>query len=112
MVTISKGEMLTISESKSGSSQRGDYFMFKVKAEKGKDSITVWSKDGEKFSDGETVIVSDILEVKKGARKYQEKWYDTYDVTAKLTGRKTSKPPVIDADFTEIEDDQSDPLPF
>jgi hypothetical protein len=111
MVSISKGDSICITDSKSGSSSKGDYFMFKVKAEKGKGAITIWSKDGEKFSDGETVIVSDILEVKKGARKYQEKWYDTYDVTAKLTSRRTPKPPAIDADFTEIEDDSGD-LPF
>lgn len=84
MVEIRKGEVIRAESPKSGTSSRGDYFMLRMKGEKGSDTITIWNEDGFTCSDGDMVVVTDILSVKRSKRKYNGKWYDETSITAKL----------------------------
>lgn len=105
MVEIKQGMTLTADGVKSGSSAKGNYFLCKVKAEKGKDSITLWNNDGFSCPNGATIRVDEILSVKKSARKWQEKWFDTFDVVARLSYVGEGKP-----GYTVVEHDND--LPF
>jgi hypothetical protein len=109
MITIKQGDTIRISDSKSGDSAKGPYFTFKVKAERGNDSIALWSNDGEKFRDGDDVEIVEICEVRKSKRQYKEKWYDNFDVTAKLKVKSTTSLPI--GYFAELTEDENK-LPF
>lgn len=85
MVEIKSGDTITAESVHRGTGGKGPYCMLVVKAEKGRDKITVWARDGEmELSDGDSVKINSIVSVKKSARKYQEKWYDTFDIVANL----------------------------
>ena len=105
MIEIKTGAVLKAEGVRTGSGAKGEYFLCKVKAEKGKDTISVWNNDGFSCNEGDTIRVDEILSVKKSARKWQEKWFDTFDVVARLSYVGEGKP-----GYTVVEQDND--LPF
>ena len=101
MVQIKRGDTFTATGVRTGDGKNGQWWMCKINAEKGSDSITLWCP-GCTANEGDTVTVANILSVKKSARKYQEKWYDTYEAEVEFAA----------ADFAELEDEDGDTLPF
>lgn len=83
-VSVKKGDVFTVENSKSGTSSKGDYFLFRVKAEVGKSTITVWGDGGFSCNDGDTVRIVDILSVGQRSREYQGKWYTETSCVCKL----------------------------
>lgn len=103
MVEIKAGDTITAESVHRGEGGKGPYCMLVVKAEKGKDKITVWARDGQMaLADGDSVKVNSIVSVKKSARKYKEQWYDTFDIVANLQvmekGRASSYKDVDETD--------------
>ena len=72
--TIKKGDIITATGVKSGTSARGPYCMLKV-GEKSNDRITVWAQSGFECSEGASIKVVDIVSFKRSNRKYNEQWY-------------------------------------
>ena len=101
MVQIKRGDTFTATGVRTGDGKNGQWWMCKINAEKGSDSITLWCP-GCTANEGDAVTVTDILQVKKSARQFKEKWYDTFDVTVALEAT---------AQFAELPDDDSD-LPY
>lgn len=84
MVTINKGDIITAQNVRSGESAKGRYFLCRVKAEKGRDSITIWNNDGFECGEGDKIAVTDIISVSHKKKKYNEKWYEITDVVCSL----------------------------
>ena len=101
MVQIKRGDTFTATGVRTGDGQDGAWWFCNIKADKGYDTITLRCNSCT-AKDGDTLTIANILSVKKSARKYQEKWYDTYEAEVEFAA----------ADFAELEDEDGDTLPF
>jgi hypothetical protein len=72
--TIKKGDIITATGVRSGTSARGPYCLLKV-GEKSNDRITIWAQSGFECSEGASIKVVDIVSFKRSNRKYNEQWY-------------------------------------
>lgn len=79
---LKKGDFITVQGGKAGTSAKGSYFLFRTGDKS--NQITVWCNDGFSCLDGQMVQVTDILSVKIGQRKFNERWYPTHDVVCTL----------------------------
>ena len=81
--TIKKGDIITATGVKTGTSARGPYCMLKV-GEKSNDRITVWAQSGFECSEGAQVRIAEIVSFKRSNRKYNEQWYPDISAECKL----------------------------
>lgn len=91
MVQIKSGDTIRAESVHTGTSSNGDYFLCRVKAEKGRDCITVWNNDGFTCQEGESVRINEIQSVKFGQRKYNDKWYPDVSIVASLSSVEPQK---------------------
>lgn len=110
MVEVREGMMIPLTDAKSGTGAKGDWFLVPLKAEKGSDRITVWALNPQK---AKTLVkcakVARIGSVKLSARQYQDKWYPEYSVNAVLEQGEVSEQEAFEAIMREVNDDD---LPF
>lgn len=72
--TIKKGDIITATGVKTGTSARGPYCMLKV-GERSNDKITIWAQSGFECTEGAQVRIADIVSFRRSNRKYNEQWY-------------------------------------
>lgn len=100
------GEVYTASKFRSGSSGRGDWELYSVLDEKGKNEIAVYPTNIPSGGrDNCSFKVTDVTEFKYGQRKGTDgKWYPSVSITGKVE--------VIKSDINIDEFDDDGPLPW
>lgn len=104
--TITKGDIISAEGVRTGTSSKGQYFMCRVKAEKGNSKITIWNNDGFNCSDGDQIRIVEIESCSHSSRKYQKKWYEETSAVCKL--ELVGKAP----DYSDMMEAGDDDLPF
>ena len=104
--TIKKGDIITATGVKTGTSARGPYCMLKV-GEKANDRITIWAQSGFECSEGAQVRIAEIVSFKRSNRKYNEKWYP--DISAECVLEVVGSQQKFSG-FSPVQDE--DELPF
>lgn len=101
---IKKGDILTVKETKSGHSDKGDWSFVRFN---GCEKITVWAENNDfKAKIGDSVEVLDIVTVSAKTSKVNDKYYINYNVTALLKNKGGND---VDFDDTEnVFDDTGD----
>lgn len=98
MNKITKGERYTTGRFYSGESSKGNWEMYKIVDDKGKNEVTVFpSNIPTGGRDNCDIVIKDILEVRVGFRqsKKDQKWYPETNITAEIEVIKSD----IDVDF-------------
>lgn len=110
-ITIKQGDIITATGVRSGTSSNGEYFLCRVKGDKTPDVITIWNNDGFTCCENARLRIVDILSVKHGSRKFNEKWYTDTDVTCTLELDEAPGDPFEEfaEDFGQLEDDSTLP---
>ncbi len=104
--TIKKGDIITATGVRSGTSARGPYCLLRV-GEKANDRITVWAQSGFECSEGAQVRIAEIVSFRRSNRKYNEQWYP--DISAECVLEVVGSQQKFSG-FSPVQDE--DELPF
>lgn len=116
-VNVKPSEVYACTDLRSGDSQRGAWAFFKVKAQKGYDTINIWATnpDAIKGAQAAKVIRIDNVELKARLNEKNGQWYKDFNVTCTLERAsadavtvkegKSGRPAKSDDDFLTIPDD-------
>lgn len=73
-------------EIKKGMGSKGEWGYVTAKAEKGSDKILIWFANPEEVpEDAFAVRIDEIVDAKVSAKQYNNQWYKTYAITAKVS---------------------------
>lgn len=108
-VTIKPGDIIKAEGVHSGEGEKGPWFLCKLKAEKGRGSITIFNHDGFECADGDMIRITEIQSVSHNNRKWQDKWYEETNADCGLELAEDAVPD-IGGEFDELPNDGE--LPF
>lgn len=103
---IENGALLTVKDTRSGSGAKGDWCLCKTE---GNDKITLWAENSDfKCAVGDSIEVLDIKSVGVTTKKFGEKYYSNFNVTAILKNKGASPTANFDDFGDDFANDDSD----
>lgn len=104
-VVVKAGETYPAKDFRTGTGAKGAWALFKVKAEKGYDTINIWASNPEGLANAAGLKIKRIeaVEVKSRLDEKTNRWYKDYNVTAELV--KTEDVRFGEKDQAKNEDD-------
>ena len=104
-VTVKAGETYPAKDFRTGRGAKGAWALFKVKAEKGYDTINIWATNPEGLENAAGLKVKRIETVELKARLDEKtnRWYRDYNITAELV--KTEDVRFGEKDMAKDEED-------
>lgn len=103
---IEKGAILTVKDTRSGTSNKGDWCFCKTEDN---EKITLWAENNDfKCSVGDSIEILDIKSVSVSTKKVGETYYNNFNVRALLKNKGASPT----ADFDSLDDTFGDDSDF
>lgn len=122
MVQLKVGDKVSLEDKRTGTNDKGNsWMMFRVKAEKGYDRITVWVRNADFAKDLTEAEIESIESVAIKNTQKNDKWYTDYTVNVRLKSAAYEAQMNAQAaqtfgnalnDFMQIPDDADADLPF
>ena len=111
MVELKKNDIVLLTNAKKGESPQGKWMLIPVKAKKGYDQLTLVVENiDEAYAFTGKAKVKEIISIKKSAKKYNDKWYDTYQATCIL--ERLSEADAYAEGFGDFDEVNDTELPF